>query len=84
MPYDPEFVIGFNAPNPKQIAAMANVRTAAIEFSQAIIDNVPDCADRVVALREVREASMWACAAISLGGAFEQPAEHEYQKGAKS
>lgn len=34
----------------------------------AILNEVPDCADRTIALRCVREAKMWANAAISLGG----------------
>jgi hypothetical protein len=42
------------------------IRDSAKEFARAILENSPDCADKSVALRKVREAVMAANAAVAL------------------
>jgi hypothetical protein len=59
-------VFSYHAPRRDQPERYAALRGMAREFSQKIIDCVPDCADRTVALRTVREALMWANAGIAL------------------
>lgn len=58
----------YHAPAPDQLTAYAKLRSAALEFAQAINDLVPDSADKTAAIRKVREAVMTANAAIACGG----------------
>ena len=54
------------------------VRNAAKQLAQVILDHAPDCADRSTALRMVREAVMYANAAIALAPELEsQPFKSE-------
>jgi hypothetical protein len=66
--FDPEYVFSHHHATPEQLAHFETIHRGAKEFAQLILDHVPDCSDRVTALRLMREASMMACAAISLGG----------------
>lgn len=61
-------VFTYHAPSPEQVEKMERIREAAIELAQAILDCVPDSADKSAALRQVREARMTANAAIVLNG----------------
>jgi hypothetical protein len=44
------------------------INDAALEFARVIIGNSPSSPDQTVAVRAVREARMWANAAIACGG----------------
>lgn len=65
---DLDHVFKYHAPRADQLPKFAAVTEAAKVFAQVIEENVPDCADRSVALRKVREARMDANAAIALDG----------------
>jgi hypothetical protein len=55
----------YHPPVGSQPARYALLRDAAKAFAFAIVENVPDCADRTAAIRKVREAVMTANAAIA-------------------
>jgi hypothetical protein len=63
-----EEVFTYHAATEDQQRRYAEIREAGIAFARAILDGAPDCADRSTALRSVREARMWANAAIALEG----------------
>lgn len=63
-----ERVFTYQTPTPEMIPKFQAVRDALIYASKVILENVPECADRSVALRKLREARMDANAAISLNG----------------
>lgn len=48
--------------------AYATIRAAGKTLALAILQSVPKCADRTAAIRQVREAVMWANAAVALDG----------------
>jgi len=50
------------------LASYEAIHAGAKHFAQVILDQVPDCDDRVAVLQLLREASMLACAAVSLDG----------------
>jgi hypothetical protein len=52
--------------DPAKIPKYIAVRAAAKELARIILENCPDCADRAVAIRQVREVAMTANAAIAL------------------
>lgn len=54
--------------DPAAIPKYQAIRDAAKVFAQVVLDNAPDCADRTVALRGIRETVMNANAAIALNG----------------
>ena len=58
----------YHAPSGDQLTTYAKLRTAALEFANAINALVPDCADKTAAIRKVREAVMTANAAVACGG----------------
>ncbi len=55
-------------PNEETKDRYRKVTRAAQTLAETILDCVPNCADRSAALRSVREARMWANAAIALNG----------------
>jgi len=61
-------VFTYQPATPEQQKAYATIRQAGIAFARAILQNAPSCADRTTAVRCVREARMWANAAIALDG----------------
>lgn len=61
-------VIQYHAPTEAMVSAIGVVRMSATDMIRAILENVPDCADRTAAIRKVREAMMTANAAIVLEG----------------
>lgn len=63
-----ERVFTYQPATPAQTEAYTKIREAGIALAKAILDNVPNCADRSNALRLVREARMWANAAVALDG----------------
>jgi len=58
----------YHAPNDAQKVNYALIRSAAMSFATAILDNTPSCADQTAAIRKVREAVMTANAAIVCEG----------------
>ena len=44
------------------------IRSAAKHFAEVVLQNTPVCSDQTVALRTIREAVMWANAAVALQG----------------
>ncbi len=68
--FDPEYVFSHHHATPKQLGDFAAIHEGAKHFAQVILDHVPECSDRIEVLRLLREASMLACAAVSLEGRF--------------
>lgn len=63
-----EQVFTYHSPTPAQRVRFAVVRDALINCANVILDHVPECADRTVSLRKLREVRMDANAAIALDG----------------
>jgi hypothetical protein len=63
-----EQVFTYQSPTEQQIPKYAAVRDAFIDCAKVVLECVPECADRAVALRKLREARMDANAAIALCG----------------
>ena len=66
--FDPEYVFSHHAATPKKLADYEALHVGAKQFAQVVLDHVPECSDRLAVLRLLREASMLACAAVSLEG----------------
>ena len=66
--FDPEYVFSHHAPTPKKLADYDAIHVGAKQFAKIVLDHVPECDDRLAVLRLLREASMLACAAVSLEG----------------
>ena len=66
--FDPEYVFSHHSATPKKLTQYEAIHTGAKKFAEVILENVPECADRVAVLHLLREASMLACAAVSLDG----------------
>lgn len=66
--FDPDYVFSHHAATPQKLADYEALHTGAKQFAQVILDHVPECSDRLAVLRLLREASMLACAAVSLEG----------------
>ena len=66
--FDPEYVFSHHAATPQKLADYEALHIGAKQFAQVILDHVPECSDRIAVLRLLREASMLACAAVSLEG----------------
>jgi hypothetical protein len=58
----------YQAPTDEQIMNITNVRTACTIVFKTILDSVPPCAERTLAIRKLEEASMWANKAIVFDG----------------
>ena len=58
----------YHAPHGDQVERYQKINDAAKAFAQAILDNCPGSADTTHAIRVVRDARMWANAAIALEG----------------
>lgn len=63
-----EKVFTYHPATEAQLPKYHAVREAAKAFAGVLLDNCPECADRTVALRLVREAAMTANASIALDG----------------
>ena len=66
--FDPEYVFSHHPATPEKLAHYDAIHVGAKKFAQVILEHVPECSDRVAALRLLREASMLACAAVTLDG----------------
>lgn len=62
-----EFVFSYHDDS-RKVPNYVAVRTAAKHLAEVILNNAPPSADRSTALRSVREAVLWANAAIALDG----------------
>jgi hypothetical protein len=65
--FDPEYVFSHHHATPEKLEHYERIHAAAKNFAQ-VLDHVAACADRAASLRLLREASMMACAAVSLDG----------------
>jgi hypothetical protein len=70
--FDPDYVFSHHHASPEQLKKFEAIHISAKEFSRTVLDSVPEGADRNAVLRLLREASMLACSAISLGGRFKE------------
>ncbi len=66
--FDPEYVFTHHAATPEKLAHYDAIHAGAKRFAEVLLAHVPPCSDRAAALRLLREASMVACAAVSLDG----------------
>ena len=66
--FDPDYVFSHHAATPAKLAQYEAIHVGAKRFAEVVLDNVPECADRAAVLHLLREASMLACAAVSLDG----------------
>ena len=66
--FDPEYVFSHHHATPEKLKTYELIHESAKQFAKIIIERVPDGADRTTALRLLREASMMACAGVSLDG----------------
>jgi hypothetical protein len=66
--FDPEYVFSHHPATPQKLAGYDAIHVGAKQFAEVILEHVPECSDRIAVLRLLREASMLACAAISLDG----------------
>lgn len=66
--FDPEYVFSHHHATPEQLGHFEAIHVNAKQLARVILERVPACADRTMALRLLREASMMACAAVSLDG----------------
>ena len=66
--FDPEYVFSHHHATPEKLKIYELIHESAKQFAKVIIERVPDGADRTTALRLLREASMMACAGVSLDG----------------
>lgn len=66
---DLDEIFTYHAPTESDVARYEAIRGAGKAFAKAILENTPQCADQTMAVRVVREAVMWANAAVALKGA---------------
>jgi hypothetical protein len=66
--FDPEYVFSHHDATPAKLAHFEALHAGAKTFARILLEHVPECSDRVAALRLLREATMLACAAVSLDG----------------
>ena len=66
--FDPQYVFSHHPATPEKLRHYDAIHEAAKHFAETILEHAPACSDRAAALRLLREASMMACAAVSLDG----------------
>lgn len=66
--FDPDYVFSHHPATPQKLADYEALHVGARAFAEVILAHVPACSDRAAALRLLREASMLACAAVTLEG----------------
>lgn len=59
-------VVYWHKPTSDKVPKFEAIAKCSEEFMRLILELVPDCADRSAALRNIREARMWANSAISI------------------
>lgn len=75
--FDLEHIFSHHPPGPENGKQYADVRGAARDFAEVILQNTPPSADQSDAIRKVREAVMTANAAIALGGRLHRALDEE-------
>ena len=68
--FDPDYVFSHHPATPEKLAGYDAIHVGAKQFARVILEHVPECSDRLAVLRLLREASMLACAAVSLEGRY--------------
>ena len=63
-----KFIYTYQPPREDQIPKFIAVQAALLEAAKVVEENCPPCADRSHTLRLLRDARMWANAAIALDG----------------
>jgi hypothetical protein len=66
--FDPDYVFSHHSATPEKLKQYELIHESAKQFARVILQNVPASSDRAAAIQLLREASMLACAAISLDG----------------
>lgn len=66
--FDPDYVFSHHQASPEKLAHYEAIHSSAKAFAKVVLEHAPACTDRNAALRLLREASMMACAAVSLEG----------------
>lgn len=69
---DLEGIFTYHPPKKGQPAQYQRIREQAKRFAQLVVAEAPDSEERVVAIRRIEEAVMWANAAIARHGEGEQ------------
>lgn len=67
-------VFTYHSPRGDQAGRYLAIRAAAKAFADVVLWSAPDCADRSTAIRSIREAVMWANAAVALEPPAGEPA----------
>ena len=68
--FDPDYVFSHHPATPEKLAHYDAIHAGAKQLAKTILEHVPECSDRIAVLQLLREASMLACAAVSLEGRF--------------
>lgn len=66
--FDPEYVFSHHHATPEKLAKYEAIHDGAKALARVFLESIPDCEDRAAALNLLREASMLACAAVTLEG----------------
>ena len=66
--FDPDYVFSHHHATPQKLADYEAIHGAAKNFAKIVLERVPECEDRLLVLQLLREASMLACAAVTLEG----------------
>lgn len=66
--FDPDYVFSHHHATPQKLADYEAIHAGAKHFANIILEHVPECDDRLLVLQLLREASMLACAAVTLEG----------------
>jgi hypothetical protein len=66
--FDPDYVFSHHHATPEKLKQYELIHESARELARVILANVPASSDRAAAIQLLRQASMVACAAISLDG----------------
>ncbi len=66
--FDPDYVFSHHSATPEKLKQYSLIHESAKQFARVVLDNVPASGDRAAVIQLLREASMLACAAISLDG----------------
>lgn len=68
--FDPDYVFSHHHATPEKLAHFDAIHVGAKQFAKMVLEHVPECSDRLAVLRLLREATMLACAAVSLEGRY--------------
>lgn len=63
----------YHAPSDEQLVRLQAMREAALAYTRVIMENLPNCRERSVALTKIEESSMWA----NKGAVFTEEVEVE-------